>query len=273
MTARILIIEDNPVNRELMDYLLSSFGFDTLVALHGGVGLDIARREQPDLIVCDIEMPTMDGFEFARQAKGDEALRHIPLVAVTAYAMVGDRDRILTQGFDGYVAKPIEPIEFVNVVKSFLPAAPTSPPASMDARQSPGRTKARAEPLTILVVDDTPLNLELKRDLLGPLGYEVVTADTVPAALELARQRLPALIISDVGMRQGSGFDLIRQVKADPQLRGIPFIFNSSTYQDEATQTRGLQLGAERFLLRPMEPSLLLAEIQACLEKVSLRSP
>ena len=266
MTARILLIEDNPVNRELMDYLLRSFGFETLVAVHGGVGIDIARRERPDLIVCDIQMPTLDGFEFASQAKGDEALRHIPLVAVTAYAMVGDRDRILARGFDAYISKPIEPIEFVNVIRSFVPAAISPPPSEIQA-ELPHREVASAEPLTILVVDDTPLNLELKRDLLVPLGYEVVTADNIPQALQLALQRRPALIISDVGMRLGSGFDLIRQVKADPLLRNIPFIFNSSTYQDPATQAFGLHLGARRFLLRPMEPSVLLAEIQACLKQ------
>jgi two-component system, cell cycle response regulator len=264
MSARVLLIEDNPVNRELMDYLLRSFGFETLLAVHGGVGIDIARRERPDLIVCDIQMPAMDGFEFASQAKGDEVLRHIPLVAVTAYAMVGDRDRILARGFDGYISKPIEPTEFVNVIRSFVPAATVPPPPATQAKP-PHRKGATAEPLTILVVDDTPLNLELKRELLIPLGYEVITADNIPQALQLARDRLPALIISDVGMRLGSGFDLIRQVKADPMLRDIPFIFNSSTYQDPATQAYGLHLGAVRFLLRPMEPSVLLREIQACL--------
>jgi two-component system cell cycle response regulator len=264
MTARVLIVEDNAVNRELMDYLLRSFGFQTLGAVHGGVGIDMARREEPDLIICDIEMPMMDGFEFARQAKHDERLRHIPLIAVTAYAMVGDRERILATGFDGYVSKPIEPLEFVRVVRSFLPSAAVAdrPAAEPIATAAPLGRDRRG---TILVVDDTPLNLELKRNLLEPFGYEVVTADNIPLALQLAHEYRPALIVSDVGLRSGSGFDLIRRLKADPQLKDIPFIFNSSTYHDEASQALGLELGAVRFLLRPMEPSDLLAEIEACL--------
>ena len=260
MKPRVLIIEDNAVNRELMDYLLRKFGFETLGAVHGGVGFDVARRERPDLILCDIQMPGMDGFEFARLAGADEALRDVPLVAVTAYAMVGDRDRILSMGFDGYISKPIEPVEFVRVVTSFLPAHAAPP---VPAAAAPAAAKQRS----ILVVDDTPLNLELERGLLGPQGYEVLTADNIPQALALARQHRPALIISDVGMRSGSGFDFIRAVKADPALRDIPFMFHSSTCQDDASRELGLRLGALRFVVRPIEPEALLAQIESCLSR------
>jgi two-component system cell cycle response regulator len=263
MKPRVLIVEDNAMNRELMDYLLRSFGFDTLSAVHGGVGIDVARRERPDLILCDIQMPTMDGFEFARLAAADPALRDVPLVAVTAYAMVGDRDRILSMGFDGYISKPIDPRDFVRVVTSFLPAH-VAPPMPAAAAVAPAAAAA-ATRHTILVVDDTPLNLELERGLLGPHGYEVLTADNVPQAMALARRHRPALIISDVGMRSGSGFDFIRAVKAEPALRDIPFMFNSSTYQDDASRNLGLRLGAVCFLVRPIEPEALLAQIERCL--------
>jgi two-component system, cell cycle response regulator len=264
MSARILIIEDNAINRELIDYLLRSFGYETLNAAHGGVGIDMARRDQPDLILCDIQMPGMDGYEFARQARADERLRHIPLIAVTAYAMVGDADRILSMGFDGYVSKPIEPLGLIEVVRSFLPSAASI--ATSSAEPSTSGPPSVHESATILIVDDAPINLELKRDLLIPHGYEVLTAGTIADALELARAHRPALIVSDVGMRSGSGFDLIRAVKADDELRDIPFVFVSSTHRDEASKAMGLQLGAVRFLLRPMDPESLLAELRACLK-------
>jgi CheY-like chemotaxis protein len=95
MTARILIIEDNPTNLELMVYLLKCFGYQYLVAHDGVEGLEVARREQPDLIICDIQLPNLDGYEVARRLKSEATLRPIPLVAVTALAMVGDRDRVL----------------------------------------------------------------------------------------------------------------------------------------------------------------------------------
>jgi two-component system, cell cycle response regulator len=265
MSGRILIIEDNAMNRELMDYLLRSFGFETLKAVDGRIGFDVACREQPDLIVCDIQMPELDGYEFAKLARQTEALRAIPLVAVTAFAMVGDRDRVLDQGFGGYISKPIEPVEFIKAVNAFLPAHLRSGSAD-PAHPSSYSSRPVTSPTTILVLDDSPFNLELKRSLLEPHGYEVLTVDNAQAAFELAKQRRLSLIISDVGMSEGNGFDFIRRVKADPDLESIPFIFLSSTHWDEASRKLGLELGAFRYLQRPLDSALLLAEIQLSLE-------
>jgi CheY-like chemotaxis protein len=127
--ARILIIEDNPANLELMVYLLKAFGHVPVTARDGAEGLALAG-ERPDLILCDIQLPDVDGWELARRMRADPALAAVPLVAVTALAMVGDRDRVLQAGFDGYLSKPIEPETFVSSVESFLRASP-------DARDHP----------------------------------------------------------------------------------------------------------------------------------------
>ena len=119
--AKILVIEDNPTNLQLMVYLLQAFGHTPLEAMDGETGLDLIRREPPDLVLCDIHLPDTDGFGVAQQLKHDPALHAIPLVAVTALAMVGDRDRILSAGFDGYITKPITPETFVGQVEAFLP--------------------------------------------------------------------------------------------------------------------------------------------------------
>ena len=105
----ILIIEDHVDNLELMNYLLRAFGYATLAATDGITGLDIAQREDLDLILCDIQLPGIDGLEVARRLKQDARLRPVPLVAITALAMVGDRERVLGAGFDGYLPKPINP--------------------------------------------------------------------------------------------------------------------------------------------------------------------
>lgn len=120
MCVRILVIEDNPANLELMGYLLRCSGHEVLVATDGQAGLELAQVEAPELIICDIQMPHMTGFEVALHLKADDHLRHIPLVAITAFAMVGDRERVLAGGFDGYLAKPIDPESFVAQIEAFL---------------------------------------------------------------------------------------------------------------------------------------------------------
>ena len=122
MAARVLLIEDNRPSLELMSYLLHAFGHTSLAAYNGLDGLEAIRRERPDLVICDIDLPRLDGYTLAGRAKADPELRGIPLVAVTALAMVGDRDRALRAGFDGYLAKPIEPETFVQEIERYLPA-------------------------------------------------------------------------------------------------------------------------------------------------------
>jgi CheY-like chemotaxis protein len=118
--AHILVVEDNESSLELMVYLLQAFGHTLLTARDGLEGLEVARRERPDLILIDIYMPRMDGYKLVQQLKNDPALYTTPLVAVTALAMVGDRDKALAAGFDGYIAKPIDPEMLEAQVKAFL---------------------------------------------------------------------------------------------------------------------------------------------------------
>ena len=264
MAVRILVIEDNPTNLELMTYLLTAFGHTPSAARDGEEGLAVAQREQPDLILCDVQLPQMNGYEVARWLKSHPHLRTIPLIAVTALAMVGDRDKLLAAGFDGYIAKPISPETFVAEVEGFLqfPSSPFSPPHSPSALStSPQQTQGAA----LLVVDNQLVNLELARSTFEPFGYKVLVAQNMEEALTLARNAAPDLILSDIHMEDGSGYDFIRAVKANPQLKSIPFVFITSTFLSTHDQTLGLSLGAMRFLTRPIEPQTLLAEIEACL--------
>src|SRR5216684_6037399 len=120
--ARVLVVEDNPASLDLMVYLLKAFGHSPLSARDGLEGIATARREHPDLILCDIQLPGADGIEVCRQLKKDPALKDIPLVAVTAYAMVGDREKLLGEGFNGYLSKPINPQTFMDEMTPYLRA-------------------------------------------------------------------------------------------------------------------------------------------------------
>ena len=120
MAARILIIEDNATNMELMMYLLKAFGHEPLAANDGEAGIRLAQQAMPSLIVCDVHLPKLDGYGVVTLLKKDPALSAIPVIAVTALAMVGDREKLLACGFDGYIEKPIEPELFVSQIEGFL---------------------------------------------------------------------------------------------------------------------------------------------------------
>src|ERR1041385_9084409 len=121
MGARVLIMEDNKANLDLVEYLLKASGYTTLSARDGEEGVRTAQKERPDLIICDLQMPIMDGYEVVRELKKDPLLRSIPVIAVTALSMPGDRNNVLAAGFDGYLSKPIDPETFVRTVEGFLP--------------------------------------------------------------------------------------------------------------------------------------------------------
>jgi two-component system cell cycle response regulator len=214
--------------------------------------------------LCDIQLPKIGGMEIAGRLRGDRAFDGIPLVAVTALAMVGDRETIMSAGFDGYLTKPIEPTSFVQQVEAFLPMqkrGAAQPPAVTDGAPRPSRAPGHR----VLVVDDEAVNLHLASSLLGSSGYEVITASSMDEALRLVRESAPHLILSDVCMADASGYDFIAAIKADPALRSIPFVFVTSTMNTEQERQKGLALGAARFLFRPIEPQDLLREVAACL--------
>jgi two-component system cell cycle response regulator len=230
----------------------------------------------------------MDGFQVVRQLKADPAVARVPVIAVTAYAMVGDRERVLSSGFDGYISKPIDPQAFISQLQAFInrehanhrtDGGPRITPESSVLHPSAGESlyddsvgssivsdrSAREPRATILVVDDSPLNLQLMQNTLTPANYRVVTTDNTREALALARNIQPDLILSDWHIGRERGDDLIRKIRDDSQLAGTPFVFISSTCFQEQDSKLGLALGALKFISRPIEPARLLKEIENCL--------
>jgi two-component system cell cycle response regulator DivK len=121
MSAKILLAEDNASNRYLASYLLTNAGFIVIAAHNGHDAIRLALAENPDLVLMDIQMPEMDGYEAARRMQADPQLSRIPIVAVTSYAMTSDRAKALEMGFVGYIEKPIQPQTFVAEISRFLP--------------------------------------------------------------------------------------------------------------------------------------------------------
>ena len=259
MPARVLVVEDNPTNLQLMMYLLHAFGHAATAAQDGLSGLEAAQKERFDLILCDVLMPGIDGYEFARRFKEGSGGKP-PLVAVTALAMVGDKERLIAGGFDGYVSKPINPETFVAEIEHYLPAALQSQKAQPPVTTS-GVPALRKKGPVVLAVDDVQVNLDLVRSSLEPFGYQVLEARDVAEGIEKAQATKPALILCDMHMTGGDGFELLSSVKSSSDLHDVPFFFLSSTAWKTTDQIRGMQLGAAKFILRPIDPQTLRDEV------------
>ncbi len=124
----VLVVEDNKASSDLMAYLLRAAGHRVLTCSDGADAIAIAAREHPRVIVMDLQLDRMSGLEAAAVLSADQNLKGIPRVAVTAYAMVGDRERVLRAGFQGYIAKPIEPTTFAAQITAFFATSPGRSP-------------------------------------------------------------------------------------------------------------------------------------------------
>jgi two-component system, cell cycle response regulator DivK len=122
---KVLVVEDNDLNMRLFCDILEAFGYKTFQCRDGAKAVDIARTELPDLIIMDIQLPEVSGLDITRWLKDDDKVAHIPVLAVTAFAMRADEMRVREAGCEGYLAKPIQIQSFLRAVESLIPGAPT----------------------------------------------------------------------------------------------------------------------------------------------------
>ena len=121
MSRRILVIEDHEENRRILRDLLGSASYEMIEAVTGEEGLRMAETREPDLILMDIQLPGLDGYEVTRRIKANLALRHIPIIAVTSYALSGDDVKAFEAGCDAYFAKPYDPIALLDKIREYVP--------------------------------------------------------------------------------------------------------------------------------------------------------
>ncbi len=121
MKNKILVIEDNKQNLYLVTFILEKGGYEVIQASNGRKGIELAKKNIPDLILLDIQLPSMDGYTVARELKKNMREESIPIIAVTSYAMVGDREKAIEAGCTGYIKKPINPVTFISEIEQHLP--------------------------------------------------------------------------------------------------------------------------------------------------------
>lgn len=272
--ANIVIIEDNPANLELMSYLLTSSGHKVMLANDGHEGLELVRGAAPDLIICDVHMPKLDGYQVAKILKSDEKFARIPLIAVTALAMVGDREKGFAAGFDGYISKPIEPQTFVSEVGQFLRVDDRVVALPLQLSPNvPQVTENKNNPSTaILVVDDRAINREFLVILLNSAGYRTVEAVNGAEALHVVKQENVALIISDILMPVMDGIEFANRMQAQAGNNRIPIVFYTATYRASEALFLAQFCGVDLVLAKPAEPKVILNAITSLLGGTGTKS-
>ncbi len=257
MASTILIIEDNEKNMKLVRLLLQLGEYQVLEAEDAEKGIEIARAEAPDLILMDIQLPGMDGLQATTIIKADPRLAEIPVVALTSYAMEGDRKKAMAAGCDGYLTKPIDTENFLEVIASYI--------KSETAEETPALQVRRHNTVRILIVDDDPKNVKLMCGLLAQDDYELVTASNGSEALKLVEENPPDLILLDVMMPGMNGYEVTRRLKEGSETRVIPIILITALDSPE-DRAKGLEAGAEEFLTKPVNPVEIEARIQSMLK-------
>ena len=242
--ARILVAEDSPDIRALVELLLEAEGHEITAVTDGRAAVEAARRVQPDLVLMDLSLPLLSGWEAARQIRSDPATSEIPILAVTAHAMHGDRERALAAGCNGFIAKPINEETFAADVSGYL-----SDRSPLRSGPSSRFDSTAAEPGRILVVDDQPDVAELLREDLSTDGHEVIVATSAAAAEALVEDEPFELAVVDIMLGPDSGYALTASLRSLSRDYLPVLLLTGGTIDRE----RGFHAGADDFIGKPIE--------------------
>ncbi len=248
----ILLIDDSPMIHRHTVPLLIDEGYEVLSAEDGAEGLKLARSHMPDLVITDIEMPKLDGYEVCKTLKEDDDTAHIPVLISSSLGEARDLERGFDCGADDYLIKPVIPEELISRV------------ATLCLGSLPG---AREQ---ILVVDDSPAQRHYVEDCLARQGFKVATAENGKVGLDMAQKLKPALIVSDYEMPEMTGFELVHALKRDPETRNIPVIM--LTARDSKRDMAQLRAaGASSYLVKPFAQDKCIATVERTLAERRLR--
>ncbi|MCP4340150.1 MAG: response regulator [Desulfobulbaceae bacterium] len=276
----ILVVEDNVLNMKLVRSILHLGKYEVLETDDGEKGLLMMREHRPDMVLMDIQLPGINGLEVTSLMRQDPTLSDIPVVALTSYAMEGDRQRAIDAGCTGYVTKPIDPRSFLKTIQQYLPVETTVTKQHRpldDSKVLTATAKINEKYLPkVLIVDDEPLNTKLLAAQIPPDQYSIVCAYSGQEAIEIAENIRPELILLDVMMPNMNGYEVTLKLKATPATSHIPIIMVTAL-QGTEDKARGLEVGAEEFLSKPVNKTELLARINSMIrlrryrEQLSLR--
>jgi CheY-like chemotaxis protein/class 3 adenylate cyclase len=260
---RILLVEDNEMNRDLIARRLARRGFEVLLATDGAAGVDVALRERPDLVLMDIGLPVIDGYEATRLIKANEATRDLPIIGLSAHAMSGDSDKAMAAGCDDYDTKPIEWPRLLAKIQSLLDRAAQRAAEKVVPSETPAPTEADAANTDrLLLVHDSPLHREMLAGRLSGRGWTLATAASLAEALALLDAGPFSVLLLDIGLPAENGRSALEALRAHSRGADLPVVLLSPV--DQAAEAASLLgRGADELVLQPFRPEELLHRIRS----------
>jgi diguanylate cyclase (GGDEF)-like protein len=274
----ILIVDDVPDNLRLLSTLLTTQGYEVSKARNGQMALRAAQTALPDLILLDINMPEMDGYEVCKRLKADVQTQQIPVIFLSALDESWDKTKAFHVGGAGYVTKPFKGEEVLIRVENQLKLARLRSSRQPENRASEATPKElalrqsadRAFKGNILIVDDTPDNLRVLSLVLTSQGYEVGKALDGQTALRAAEIAPPDLILLDVSMPSMNGYEVCQHLKANDRTKEIPVIFISAL-DDVLDKVKAFQVGGVDYITKPFQREEAIARVENQLTLSRLR--
>lgn len=254
----ILLVDDNPDNIVLLTHTLKSEHFNILDATNGKDALEIANTNHLDLIVLDVKMPGMDGFETCRRLKANDATQNIPIIFITGKTALADIEEGFSVGCEEYITKPFQLVEVCNRVRTHL---------LLSKQNNQSLSRLDEDPVAIagmkvLIVEDNPINIDILRNTLEPFQLNTSIAPNGKVALDIIPRIQPDLILLDIMMPELNGFEVCRQLKEDPATEGIPIIFVTAKNNPEDIE-KGFALGGSDYVLKPFYQTEVQARVKS----------
>ena len=274
MTARVLVVDDILANVKLLEARLSAEYFEVLTACTGREALDILTRERVDVVLLDVMMPGMDGFEVCRRIKGTPRIAHMPVIMITALDQPADKVQGLDAGADDFLTKPFEEIPLITRVRNLsrlkvladelISRASTSQVLGVGGPGEPPWVESNS-PARVLLVEDHPRSAQRILDGVGVLHNVTVEPDPHAALVNLAEFSYDLLIVS-LSLANADGLRLSSQVRSLDRTRHLPIIMMADP-GDDPRLLRGFEMGVNDYVLRPVERNELLVRIKTQLKR------
>ena len=265
---RIMVADDEPRFVRLLTNILEPADFSIASAPNGEVTLRMIEQAVPDLLILDLLLPGMDGWEVLKTLRARASTRRLPILVVTALG-ADDAERTLALGADEYLSKPISPSVLIDTVNRLIGDAERRRREATEAFADTGAgrsSEADTGRPRILIVEDNPVNLELMADLLLPHGFEVHSCGDGREVLRLAKAHHPHLILLDINLPNIDGLTLARMLREDPETRAMA-ILAISAYDMAGDKERILQAGCDEFIPKPIDIGTFFETVSAILDR------